>query len=852
MAAAVQVMQSSTSTALSQPHTAATTATVREHACLFTHDLRRKQKRWQDGRLKYHTFNKRVMVHDERGNFVGDTHWREDYDLAEGDDLELDRGGVIIQVGECVGSRDQDLSELVDKRAQEKAERQAAAAAAAAARRPPTTPIVPRQAARPQPLLQKHLHDVIGTPSGHHGRAVVPKESPYDERQQQLSEDNRPAKRRRREISPPRKSGYAQNLFGAALTLSGQPSSQVFARQRLPKVSHAREETVTPPSSDASNRENLPITPTDITCAPRAMHSSPVSKTSLQAENELAQGPSRQEPSLYANQETTAERGKEKPPLRKQQNSAVSRRKNVPHRQPALASTSSKHDLGGLDEAERADSTASLPNKPPTPRQPKKSLTKEKLRAENRHNPEKRPPNTNTVDLTEDAIKTQLIDEEPRTELRIKPRKKRGLLMIAERHVERARASRLKQIEPQPAFDNLPSPSKAQHSYTSLNIGGQKARSTGPQRERVGLAEETGELSPPQNRSTEATGDENRGDFESCDYLQDDEDARHLPKKHGSEGSQHLCQSRPCPRLNTEASFEEKLESDKEPARKSTIETGRHLRPRERLPAEHGRIPDAAEKERARNASFGKEVDMVVEETRAPRLAKLGRKSIKSREVIGFIFDEESDSEPALAVQLSHQIQQEPAIDCPQDQALDSQPREVETADVDGLAPLEAQPNIGLRHKTKGNYGDGSARPDVKPQSRGKTPAIRKETVVLPRQKREKSSPRDSEVAPAMPSEEAPAITPATVTQQSRILIPNPATRGKKAAKPSDAAGQMPVCPLPIEPTGNSSLNQMFRKTNAHTASESRNTEPLPGFSKVNGGPWSREAHDLFDFKRPS
>ncbi|KAI0185905.1 hypothetical protein EV127DRAFT_347243, partial [Xylaria flabelliformis] len=212
-------MQSSTLTTLTHPHSSATTAAVREHTCLFTHDLRRKQKRWQDGRLKYHTFNRRVMVYDERGNFVGDAHWREDYDLADGDDLELERGGIIVQVGECVGSRDQDLSELVDKRAQEKAERQAAAAA----RRPPATPVASLHMVRPQPLLQKHLHDVIGTPSGHHGRAVVPRESPYEERQQRqtpLQGDTRPAKRQRREIPPLSKSGYAQNLFGATLTLS--------------------------------------------------------------------------------------------------------------------------------------------------------------------------------------------------------------------------------------------------------------------------------------------------------------------------------------------------------------------------------------------------------------------------------------------------------------------------------------------------------------------------------------------------------------------------------------------------------------------------------------------------------
>jgi hypothetical protein len=86
-----------------------------------TQDLRRKQKRWQDGRLKFHTFNKRVMVYDERSNYIGDTHWREDTTFGEGEELQLERGGTLVEVGECVGKRDQDLSELVDKRVKERA-----------------------------------------------------------------------------------------------------------------------------------------------------------------------------------------------------------------------------------------------------------------------------------------------------------------------------------------------------------------------------------------------------------------------------------------------------------------------------------------------------------------------------------------------------------------------------------------------------------------------------------------------------------------------------------------------------------------------------------------------------------
>ncbi|KAI8231079.1 hypothetical protein K4K54_000297 [Colletotrichum sp. SAR 10_86] len=103
----------------SQPSGLPASAPVHEFICLFTHDLKRKQKRWQDGRLKFHTFNKRIMVYDERGNFIGDMHWNEDFAFGEGEEFNLERGAVIVQVAECIGTKDQDLTDLLDKRARD-------------------------------------------------------------------------------------------------------------------------------------------------------------------------------------------------------------------------------------------------------------------------------------------------------------------------------------------------------------------------------------------------------------------------------------------------------------------------------------------------------------------------------------------------------------------------------------------------------------------------------------------------------------------------------------------------------------------------------------------------------------
>ncbi|KAG0650303.1 GRF-type zinc finger domain-containing 1 [Hyphodiscus hymeniophilus] len=213
------------------PHTQ-NTAPVLEFRCLYTSDLRRKQKRWQDGRLKFHTFNRRVMVYDDRSNFVGDTHWRNDYEFAEGEELGLERGGIMVEVGECVGKRDQDLTELVDKRVKDREERIAAKNA--------STPLRPQPSLNPHTpacsalLRPKSLNAVLGNPNGHYGKALMPNLSLFEQRKQEnrdLNESERPTKRRKQDDTPPSKSGYAQSLMGTKLSLSSSlPPTSVSIR----------------------------------------------------------------------------------------------------------------------------------------------------------------------------------------------------------------------------------------------------------------------------------------------------------------------------------------------------------------------------------------------------------------------------------------------------------------------------------------------------------------------------------------------------------------------------------------------------------------------------------------------
>jgi hypothetical protein len=187
------------------------TAPVIKFRCLYTHDVRRKAKRWQDGYLKYHTFNKRAMVYDDAGNFIGDHHWRESHDIQDGDELELDKG-VLIQVSECMETTQTDISVLFDKRKASQESPQQQKTPAPQPLPPPSSNIsLSSSYARQSPLARpvrpfnplKPLNDVLGIQRGPIGRSVTP-QSPYEqchrpqppvERTRQ--EDERPAKRQK-------------------------------------------------------------------------------------------------------------------------------------------------------------------------------------------------------------------------------------------------------------------------------------------------------------------------------------------------------------------------------------------------------------------------------------------------------------------------------------------------------------------------------------------------------------------------------------------------------------------------------------------------------------------------------
>jgi hypothetical protein len=153
------------------------TAPVHEFRCLFTHDLRRKQKRWQDGLLKFHTFNKRVMVYDDVRNFIGDTHWKEGSLLQTDDEITLNEG-ILVQIGDALRTTQTDLTPLLERERKkpDEAVKRPALGLSTAARQ-----TLGGQTTRNQMLPKKHrsLNALLGTPRGSYGRANLA-QSPYD------------------------------------------------------------------------------------------------------------------------------------------------------------------------------------------------------------------------------------------------------------------------------------------------------------------------------------------------------------------------------------------------------------------------------------------------------------------------------------------------------------------------------------------------------------------------------------------------------------------------------------------------------------------------------------------------
>ncbi|KAF4553227.1 Hypothetical protein D9617_7g029540 [Elsinoe fawcettii] len=203
------------------------TAPVVEFRCLYTRDLRRKAKRWQDGFLRYHTFNRRVMVYDSLRSFIGDTFNPGGVDLQEGDELDLEKDYVMVEVTEQMGTTQTDLTELMEKRTKHNQ--------GSTSNTPARSRVSQESMGAP---YQKHksLTALLGTPKGQLGKAVLPTLSPFEERQKRKAHIEHGASKR------PRLSTAPQAMRQPPPIYSSQGSSPIRrATAPMAKPQHSKE-----------------------------------------------------------------------------------------------------------------------------------------------------------------------------------------------------------------------------------------------------------------------------------------------------------------------------------------------------------------------------------------------------------------------------------------------------------------------------------------------------------------------------------------------------------------------------------------------------------------------------------
>lgn len=117
--------------------------------------------------------------------------------------------------------------------------------------------------------------------------------------------------------------------------------------------------------------------------------------------------------------------------------------------------------------------------------------------------------------------------------------------------------------------------------------------------------------------------------------------------------------------------------------------------------------------------------------------------------------------------------------------------------------------------------------------------------------------------APAVEAPGCPGGDPERITsmpanppfQAHRPRLVNPATRGRKAALRSDAAGQTPQTIVSVALPPPTIMNPP-RRAESKEAQKATDAQPapmtLPGFSRAGGGAWSKTAHDLLGMERPT
>ncbi|ATY63119.1 hypothetical protein A9K55_008879 [Cordyceps militaris] len=667
-------------------------ATVYDFICLFTHDLRRKQKRWQDGKLKYHSFNKKIMVYDDHGHFVGDSHWDQEGDLAQGDEFSLDRGMALVQVEVCTGEKQQDLTELLDKRARE-VEKRRQVAAAKAPRATPRGSLAGRGAqpqAAPQHRPHLPLSSLVQSP-GHIGRAAIPAHSPFEARQQQRLHQKQPAttdaqptvaapaRKRRASPSPPSKAGFARNLFGTTLNLSSSPGPELLAararalRQRMQSQSTPQQDeegdaeeqmpVQSSPFFEQDGTEKTPSRPAKEQRAAVQPVARPPIATARSVMREAEEAGNRHLGTATDDEGTRLQKATKKKvkEVRKPQRQAVA----VGH---TAEDTRHEEQPTILEKSPQKNQSKEIPqSRQPEDPPPKKPEKKKKQLAATRHSP---TPDLMIIDEPDEApisrkapkelqrkmkqrdkiaevqpvaAQEEPKPKEPRTTLRMRSRQKRGLLMMQEpivpvpkppAAVEEQASDRIaKTLSPEPQRTRSASPEQV---TIPSSVPPAEDLETAPV-ERVptpALAEPSSEDDLPplsrcrtkKRRTYSETAPAERQPTPALAEPSSDDDLPPLSRRRAKKRRTYS----PPPEPDCEEAPKGKRQRRKATKEDKASEEEEEPRPRKRQAATRS----ASNKE----AESAHEETKEVTEVQGPRIAKLPRKGIRSREILGYVF----------------------------------------------------------------------------------------------------------------------------------------------------------------------------------------------------------------------
>jgi hypothetical protein len=244
-------------------------------------------------------------------------------------------------------------------------------------------------------------------------------------------------------------------------------------------------------------------------------------------------------------------------------------------------------------------------------------------------------------------------------------------------------------------------------------------------------------------------------------------------------------------------------------------ETTPHNPPSEADDSDNQDVNSSADTEPARKRQPKTKPKAKPETSSGPRITKMSRKSVKSKEIIGFAMPAEDFPFAGFGIG-----------DFNQTKTAETEDMNIvtENASHGGQLALKSSASATLAvHQQEPARSPSEDQPQKKPAQEKQPQGEQSQTQRAPQQLQTKQPPR----------------------------IPNPATRGKKAARKQDAAGLPPQALDQFQPSA-SSRSVPANPTHKKNPTSDTPQSQLPGFCKANGGPWSRHAEDLLGMTRPS